>query len=531
MELQAKKGYQTGIKWLAFSSLITAVGFGGYFAYNYYQQRPEEPLEVRLVTVEKDTITIDVPATGSVKLGNQQVIKTPDEGAVERVFVAVGDSIFAGEELIRLRNPERETKITEYQLDTRINELDLESKQREIANAEIAVAEKKIAAAEKEEKIEEIRAKLKEPHKEKELRTQDFKIRRHELDLEENRRAVINAELELEEAKEEIEIDKKVFELGLIPEERLLNKEKELRQKREQLRRAQKTLEDSIIQLEEYKLEYQDIQRQIQEEIEGIEEEIEQMRLELRAAESELREAESQLQTAKEELIKNQIELEKEEIAYQKFLQEIEDSTIISPINGRVLNIKVKAGDGLGRGDDLLTVGNPNIELVELALSTLNAAKVERNQLALVTVIGPDTEPLRGRVENISLQAGDGSDNNSRSSSGVATVGATVRLDNPAGLIPGTTVNVEIILEQAEDVPALEIDLVGKEGDRDFVWVPDSEGKARQKTVTLGLDDGIKVEITSGLTLGDKAIVPPLEEELEPGRAIAIVESEEEPEN
>ncbi|MDY6802235.1 MAG: HlyD family efflux transporter periplasmic adaptor subunit [Cyanobacteriota bacterium] len=525
MELQAKKGYQTGIKWLAFSSLITAVGFGGYFAYNYYQQQPEEPLEVRLVTLEKGTIRIGIDETGSVKLGNQQVIKTPDEGAVERVFVAVGDSIFAGEELIRLRNPERESKIEEYQLQTRINELELESKQRDIANAEIAVAEKKIAVAEIKEKIEEIRAKLNEPRKEKELRSQDFKIRRHELDLEEHRRAVINAELELEEAKEKMEIQKKVFDLGLIAGDRVLDQEKELRQTRGQLRTAEKTLEASILLLEEYKLEYQDIQRQIQEEIEGIEEEIEQIQSELRDAESQLREAESQLQTAKEELMKNNIELEKEEIAYQKFLQEIEDSTIISPINGRVLNIKVKAGDGLGRGDDLLTVGNPNIELVALALSTLSAAKVERNQLALVTVIGPETEPLRGRVENISLQAGDSSDNNR--SSGVAKVGATVRLDNPAGLIPGTTVNVKIIFEQAEDVPVLEIDLVGKEGDRDFVWVQGPEGKARQKTVTLGLDDGIEVEITSGLNLGDKAIVPPLEEKLEPGRAIAIIESEE----
>ncbi len=76
MELQAKKGYQIGIKWLVFSSLITAVSFGGYAAYNYYQARPEEPLEVRLATVEKDTIKISVNATGTVKLGNQQVIGT-----------------------------------------------------------------------------------------------------------------------------------------------------------------------------------------------------------------------------------------------------------------------------------------------------------------------------------------------------------------------------------------------------------------------------------------------------------------------
>ena len=243
----------------------------------------------------------------------------------------------------------------------------------------------------------------------------------------------------------------------------------------------------------------------------------------MRVAESELRNAESNLQEAKEELIKYDIGLEKDEIEYQKILKKMEDNIVLSPIKGQVLSISAKAGEGLQIGNDLLTLGNPDIELVKLSLSTLNAAKVEPNQLALVTVIGPETEALRGRVENISLEARGGSND---SSSGIASVGATVRLDTPAGLIPGTTVNVEIILEQVEEVPALEIDVVGKEGDRDFVWIQDAEGKAQQKTVTLGLDDGIKVEITSGLSPGDKAIVPPLEGELEPGRAIAPIGSE-----
>ena len=527
MELKAQKGYQIGIKWLAFSSLITAIGFGGYFAYNYYENQPLEPLQVKLATVKKDTIKIPVSETGTVKLGNQQVVKTPTEGAVERVSVAVGDRIFIGDELARLRNPGRETRIIEYQLEARVKELELKSQQRALANAERAVAEKKIVVAEKKEKIEEIKAKLNEPHQQTELRQLDFNVRKHKLNLEEYRQAVINAELELEEAQQEIEINKKLLAKGLISDQELLDKERGLRQQRSNLRSAEKTLEEGKIQLEEYQLQYLDIQRKIKEEIEGIQSELQEAESELREAESALQTAQEELIEKKEELIKHNIELEKEELAYQKFLQEIENSTIISPINGKVLSIHAKPGEGLGIGKPLLTVGNPNIELVELDLSTLDAPKVKPNQLALITLIGPDPEPIRGRVDNISLAAGDGSGESSSSSSGVAKVGATVRLDNPAGLIPGTTVNVEIILEQAEDVPALEIDLVRREDDRDFVWVRDSEGNARKQTVTLGLDDGIKVEITSGLSVDDKAIVPPLDEKLEPGRAIAPIESEE----
>jgi HlyD family secretion protein len=513
MELQAKKGYQIGIKWLVFSSLISAVSFGGYAAYNYYQARPEEALEVRLATVEKGTIKISVNATGTVQLGNQQVIKSPGEGTVEEVFVRVGDSIFQGDELMRLRNRETDNAIIQYQLDTRIQEIELEGKRRTLENAELAVTEKR-------EEIERIRAELKEPRQQKALRDLEFNIRDQKLTLEENRQAIINAELNLEEIQQEIDIDNQLLEKGLIARDILLEKKRRLREQRTTLRNTKNTLERSKMQLEEYQLQYQDIQRQIQDEIEDVEDS-------LREAESQLREAESELRTAKEDLIKHDIDVRKKELEYQQSLQKIQDSTIISPINGKVLSIQVKAGDGLEIGNGLLAVGNQNIELVELNLSTLDAPKVEPNQLALVTLIGPEPEPIPGRVENISLQAGGGSGESSGSSSGVATVGATVRLDNPVGLIPGTTVNVEIILERAEDVPALEIDLVRREDDRDFVWVRDSEGNARKQTVTLGLEDGIKVEITSGLNVDDKAIVPPLGEKLEPGRAIAPIESEE----
>ena len=202
MELQAKKGYQIGIKWLVFSSLLTAVGFGGYAGYNYYQARPAEPLEVRLATVEKDTIKISVNATGTLKLGNQQIIKSPGEGTVEEVFVRVGDSIFEGDELMRLRNRETDNAIIQHQLDTRLKEIELESKRRTLENAELAVTEKK-------EEIERLRAELNEPRQQKERRDLEFNIRKHKLNLEENRQAVINAEIELQDVLREIEIQEK----------------------------------------------------------------------------------------------------------------------------------------------------------------------------------------------------------------------------------------------------------------------------------------------------------------------------------
>ncbi len=193
-----------------------------------------------------------------------------------------------------------------------------------------------------------------------------------------------------------------------------------------------------------------------------------------------------------------------------------------------VLNINVKPGDGINRESDLITIGDPNQELVKLQLSTLNAAQVKPNQAARITIIGPDSQPFSGRVEQVNRQAVSENTNSSQSnSSGQVTVPATVRLDQPTRvLIPGGQVSVEIILEQKKDVIAINTELIQSEEKSSFVWKLDANNQVKKQPVTLGLKDLIKVEIKSGLKVGDTLVIPPPDISLEPG--MVIIEEEKE---
>ena len=165
-----------------------------------------------------------------------------------------------------------------------------------------------------------------------------------------------------------------------------------------------------------------------------------------------------------------------------------------------------------------MSLGDPNQELIQMQLSTLDAAQVQPNQKARISIIGPNAETFTGRVQSIGLQARSAGNNNNSDSSGQATVPATIQLDEPTRtLIPGSAVSVEIILEERNNIVVLNTELIQREGTSNYVWILDSENTAQKQPVTLGLEGLIQVEITSGLKAGDTVISPPAETPLEPG--------------
>jgi len=116
------------------------------------------------------------------------------------------------------------------------------------------------------------------------------------------------------------------------------------------------------------------------------------------AAQAQLREARSGVETDNRELQRLQVDRKSIE-------QQLQNNIVTAPIAGMVLDLKVKDGDGVKPGDILLSLGNPAQELVNLQLSTLDAAKVRVNQKARVKVIGPDAKSYSGKVKSLYPQA------------------------------------------------------------------------------------------------------------------------------
>ena len=106
----------------------------------------------------------------------------------------------------------------------------------------------------------------------------------------------------------------------------------------------------------------------------------------------------------------------------------------------------------------------------------------------------------------------------SQSQSSQPTVPATVQLDSPNHtLIPGSRVNVEIVLEQRQNVVVLNTEAIQRSESHPFVWIRDSHNKAEKRDVNVGLEGLVTVEVASGLRAGEQVILPIGESQLKPG--------------
>lgn len=218
------------------------------------------------------------------------------------------------------------------------------------------------------------------------------------------------------------------------------------------------------------------------------------------------------LESAQSDLRESQIGLQKAELEEQKnqatianIQARMADNNIVAPFDAVVLNIDVAPGDGVPREGALLTIGDPTQEMVRFTLITLDAGKVSVNMPVRVSMLGPNPQNYPGRVVSIAPQAVSEDGNNS---SGQADVQAVARLDRPSGaLIPGSSVNVEIILTQQQNALSVPIGTIQQDGETPYVWVVDGNDKAQRRQVTPGMETLDAIEITSGLEETDQVII------------------------
>lgn len=494
LDYQAKRAYQRGVKWLIIATLFTGVSLVGVALYYKLQKNEAEAVAAGLQKVELGTIENKISEGGSVELGGQRTIKSPTDSAVEKIFVKVGDPIIRGQNLILLRSTAGENSLLQKQLEIQKQELAIERNRQKVEEAQNKL---KIAKITYKNGLEKYQQQVKS----KQI-SQRIEIQKNQAKLERQQQKVIEAQEDLNVAEAELNKSNNLLEKGFIPATELDGKKADIRSKEASLKNEQLALNDAILDLETSKNKFEPITDPT----------------------NDILAAKNELLTTQSELQQSLSDFQKLKVEYKEQKSQLKNNLVTSPLDGVVLNINVKPKDGIKLGDDLITIGDPDQELVQLQLSTLNAAQVKPNQSARITIIGPNSKPFQGRVEWVNLQATP-EKSQSGSSSGQPTVPATVRLDQPTRvLIPGGQVSVEIILEQQKDVIAINTELIQSEGKSSFVWKLDANNQVQKQPVTLGLKDLTKVEIKSGLKVGDTLVIPPTDIPLKPG--MVIIEEE-----
>ncbi len=220
--------------------------------------------------------------------------------------------------------------------------------------------------------------------------------------------------------------------------------------------------------------------------------------------------ARANLSVSKAKIAQARAQVEQNRAALAQNEEELRNSTIVAPIDGIVLARNVEVGDAvssiliLGSGaTSLFDMGDTHEVFVRGKVDESDIGKVYLGQTARIKVESFKDKTFDGKVTKISPM-GTEKDN-------VTTFEVRVSITNATGeLKANMTANAEVILEEHKGVLYIpEGALIYDKDKKASVEVPDAKGQEgkRKVAVSVGISNGSKTELLSGLKEGDKVIL------------------------
>ncbi|MFC5871517.1 HlyD family secretion protein [Chryseobacterium arachidis] len=212
-------------------------------------------------------------------------------------------------------------------------------------------------------------------------------------------------------------------------------------------------------------------------------------------------------------------------------------ANIYAPIDGIILSKEVQEGQTVAASmttPTLFTIAKDITKMqVQANVDEADIGNVQVGQRVTFTVDAyPETE-FNGSVREIRLSP--------KTSSNVVTYTVLIDADNSEQkLKPGLTATVTIFTQELKGtntIPAAAIsfspdtetlqkyyqknkisakipDVKPGKGKEKYIWIKNNDGSLSQKQITIGINDGINVEVKSGLN-GNEQIVTSLDEQIE----------------
>lgn len=183
----------------------------------------------------------------------------------------------------------------------------------------------------------------------------------------------------------------------------------------------------------------------------------------------------------------------------------LENTKILAPLNGTVLEKNAEVGEILRPevlSVSLCKLADMSVMEVEIDIQERELYKIEIGRDCVIIPDAYQDKSYAGKIDRLQPMV-----NRSR---GVVRV--TIRIENPDEyLLPEMNVRVKIMnppeTEAADETLWIPESAVKKEGDAAHVFRV-AEGIAKQTTVELGAKEGRRVEIKSGLAAGDVVVIP-----------------------
>lgn len=194
---------------------------------------------------------------------------------------------------------------------------------------------------------------------------------------------------------------------------------------------------------------------------------------------------------------------------------------ITAPSAGTVLALVAQEGQTVNAVQSAPTVvvlGDVSTMTVKAKISEADVLRVKAGQEVYFSVLGAPEQRFPGKISFVepapdtlktqnTTSSATASTSSSSSSSTAVYYNALFEVPNPEGrLLTSMTAQVTVIVGRAQNVVTVPSTAVRRRGENSFVEVLGANGQPERRKVTVGLDNKIVAEISSGLKAGERVV-------------------------
>lgn len=231
-------------------------------------------------------------------------------------------------------------------------------------------------------------------------------------------------------------------------------------------------------------------------------------------AEMTVRTTRAQIAALEAQIVSGQVKVEKAraDLGYTR---------ITAPSGGTVLAVVAQEGqtvNAVQSAPTIVVLGDVSTMTIKAKISEADVLRVKTGQEVYFSVLGAPDQRFPGKIsfvepapDTLKTQNASSSSLASNSSSAATTTAvyynALFEVPNTDGrLLTSMTAQVTIVVGRARGVVTVPSTAIRRRGDNAFVDVVDDEGKPVPRKVTVGLDNKIAAEISSGLKAGERVV-------------------------
>lgn len=184
----------------------------------------------------------------------------------------------------------------------------------------------------------------------------------------------------------------------------------------------------------------------------------------------------------------------------------ISNTLVRSTINGTILDVPIKVGNSViqsnnfNDGTTIATVANMSDMLFVGKLDETEVGRIKVGMPMDITIGALQDQKLQAKLEYVSPKGKE------ESGAIMFEMKAAVKVPKDVFVRAGYSANAEIVFSKSDNVLTIPESCIEFGGDTAFVYVLKTKEPQTfvKKQVKIGLSDGVKIEVKSGLTLKDK---------------------------